>query len=351
MKTPRLFQRTILVGALALTASLTGCIPQSMTISLGGRGARLAETTIHHDPAAAGTPADKIALIDLRGLITETAVSTLTSSTPSPIDALTARLNKAARDNTVKAVILRINSPGGSVTASDIAYREIQRFKNETGKPVVASLGEVAASGGYYTALAADEIVTMPTTITASIGVIIPSVNLSRGLNMIGIVSNPIVSGPNKAMGSPLSPEQAGHVALLQGIVDEFYANFKGLVIERRPGLEAQYVQEATDGRVVTGRRAVAIGLADRTGDLYDAFDRAKQLAGIESARLVKYHTKGLRPRSPYASTNVPLPQAAGSAGNGTNSNNPPPPGVLKLDLGSTINDLNPSNAYYVWTR
>jgi len=345
MNIPHLFRRAILTMLLALAATLTtGCIPQTMTISLGGAGRKLAETTVHTDTPGTA-PTAKIAMIDVSGLITEMSIPSIFGSTPGPVDSLVARLNKAAKDDNVKAVILRINSPGGSVTASDIAYREIQRFKKQTGKPVIASLGEVAASGGYYTALAADEIVTMPTTITGSIGVIIPSVNISQGLSMIGIVSNPIVSGPNKAMGSPLSPEDAGHVALLQGIVDEFYANFKSLVIERRPGLEAQYVEEATDGRVVTGNRAVTIGLADSVGDIYDAFDRAKALAGIESARLVKYHTQGLRPRSPYASVSVPLPQAGG-----TNGISPQQPGVLKLDLGSTLGDLNPSNAYYLWS-
>lgn len=339
-------RRLALTTALALLATImTGCMPESVTFSLRGGGRKLAESSVYADKglsSSASAHAPKVALIDFRGLITETPTPGFMGSTPGPVDGLVARLKLAAKDKDVKAVILRINSPGGSVTASDIAYREIQRFKKETGKPVIASLGEVAASGGYYTALAADEIVTMPTTITASIGVIIPSVNMSEGLSMIGIVSNPITSGPNKAMGSPLSPEQASHVALLQGIVDEFYYNFKDLVIERRPGLENQYVEEATDGRIMTGNRAVTIGLADSTGDIYDAFSRAKHHAGIPKAKLVKYHAAAFRPRSVYADTSVPLPQAEYGPQQ--------QPGTLKLDLGSTLSDLNPSNAYYLWS-
>ncbi|MCH9058483.1 MAG: S49 family peptidase [Planctomycetes bacterium] len=334
MKNPERICRACLALALAVTASLsTACVPRSVTLSLGDGGRRLMETTVHRD---AGSPRDKVALIDVRGLITESATGSFLGPAQSVVDSLVARLRVAAQDRAVKAVIIRINSPGGTVTGSDIAYREIRRFRRETGKPVVASLGEVAASGGYYTALAADEILTMPTTLTASIGVIIPSVNVSQGLSMIGIFSNPIVSGPNKAMGDPLTPQNDAHVALLQGIVDEFYARFKGLVIERRPGLEAQYVAEATDGRVVTGARAVEIGLADGEGDLYDAFDRAKALAGIERAKLVKYHSMASRPRSAYASLAQPAPRAEELAG-------------FRLEIGSRLGGVSPANAYYLW--
>src|SRR5690349_19329184 len=150
---------------------LAGCTPVTFSFTFGEEARFLSETTVAQDEAPGK---DKIAIIDVRGLISDRTSEGLFATRPNPVDALTARLEKAEKDPFVRAVILRINSPGGGVTASDMMYREVRRFRERSGKPVVASLGEVAASGGYYLALAADQIIAEPTSITGSVGVIIP---------------------------------------------------------------------------------------------------------------------------------------------------------------------------------
>jgi protease IV len=215
---------------LCLASALTGgaCAPLSVTIGVGPGDRKLHETTVLTDTGGDG---DKVAMIDVRGLIADVREPALFGEGHNPVDEFLSRLERAGKDGSVKAVILRINSPGGTVTASDILYREVLRFRETTKKPVVASLGEVAASGGYYLALSADRIIAQPTSITGSIGVIIPTVNFSEGLSRIGIQSRSIKSGPNKDIANPLEPIREGQYAVLQGIVDEFYASFKGLVI------------------------------------------------------------------------------------------------------------------------
>lgn len=334
---------------LAVAFALLGaaCGPVSMTFVLGARDGKLRETTVLADEGK-GLSAAKVALIDVRGLIAESPPSRalgLISGGPGPVDEFVARLQKAEEDGNVRAVIVRINSPGGSVAASQLMYNELRRFRETTGKPVVASLGEVAASGGYYLALGADEIVAQPTSITASIGVIIPTINVSEGLRRIGVVSRSVKSGENKDLANPLEPMRDQQYAVLQAMVDEFYAAFRGLVVERRSSapnaLVTARLDELTDGRVVTGAEAVRAGLADHEGDLRDAFERAKSLAGIEKARLVKYYGQyDPPPRTAYATTGAPPPQASAD------------PNVLMLDLGPLAPgaSLTPGTAYYIWT-
>lgn len=299
-----------LAGALVLAWSalvLIGCAPVRFTVDLGPSKGALTPTVVMKDP---GSTRHEIALIDVRGVIADRHSSALLGSGSNPVDEFLARLDKAAADDRVKAVIVRINSPGGTVTASDTMERELVRFRETTGKPVIASMGEVAASGGYYLALGADEIIAQPTTITGSIGVIMPLVNVSEGLARIGVYARPITSGPNKDMGDPLSPPDEAHDAILQHLVDQLYGRFRELVVERRPGLDAGDVARATDGRVFLGIEAEAIGLVDSVGTLRDAFARAKALAGIERAELIKYHAGGDPPRTPYAASPADAPRA-----------------------------------------
>lgn len=292
---------------LACAAAAAGCSPVTLSVTLFADSSRLVESQVQRDKHARDA---KIVMIDVRGVIAEKAEGGLLGGTGVSVDDLALRLRKAEEDSSVKAVILRINSPGGTVTGSDMMYREVRRFAAESRKPVVASLGEVAASGGYYLALAADRIIAEPTSVTGSIGVIMPTLNVSEGLNRIGIHSRSIKSGKNKDLANPLEPMRDEHYAVLQVTVDEFYERFKGLVVERRTrpamagvrSLEMSRVNELTDGRVVTGERAAAFGLVDQTGGVSEAFAIAKGLAGIDSATLVKYFAEGsVRPRTPYA--------------------------------------------------
>jgi protease IV len=342
-------------AAALLVAVLAACAPVTVSATLFGENARLHGVTVEEDKGASGD----VVLIDIRGLIADRTPDALLGPKFNSIDELAARLKWAAQDPSVRAVILRINSPGGTVTSSDVMFREIRRFRAESGKPVVASLGEVAASGGYYIALAADRIIAEPTSITGSIGVIIPTLNFSEGLARIGIVSRPLVSGANKDMGDPLTPPREQHFVLLQAIVEEFYANFRSTVIDRRgagrapaPGgadhpmpvaraLDMSRIDQLTDGRILTGRQACEAGIVDDTGGVREAFEAAKQLAGLKGARLVKYYREDSEaPRSAYA----PTASAPGSAG-GTEIN------LLQIRAGalSPSGALESGGAYYLW--
>jgi protease-4 len=260
------------------------------------------------------------------------------------VDELVARLAKAEKDPAVRAVVLRINSPGGTVTGSHIMHAEVRRFAEESGKPVVACLSEIAASGGFYLALAADEIVAQPTTITGSIGVIIQTVNVSTGLAKIGVYARSVTSGPNKALASPFEPAKDEHYAILQGVVDQFYGRFRGLVHDRRPGVSEADLATYTDGRIVTGADAARVGLVDRTGDLRDAFEAAKSRAGLTHARLIKYHDRGASPRSAYARAGVPAPSAgAAPGGNSTTLN------LLQVNVAGSLAAAAGANFYYLW--
>jgi len=186
------------------------------------------------------------------------------------------------------------------VSASETIANEIRRFRERTGKPVIASFAEVAASGGYYAALPCDEIVAQPSSITGSIGVIIQTFNVSRGMSMIGVKGRAVTSRENKDIANPFQEIDEGHYEILQGMVDEFYAGFRSRVLESRP-IAASDVERVTDGRVFTGATALELGLVDKLGGVRDAFALAKQRAGVERARLVKYHREGVSLSTPYA--------------------------------------------------
>lgn len=284
-----------------------GCIPDTVTIGLGSRDTTLRSTAVITDDDAGR---HKVAMIEMTGVIADAPTPTLLGTRASMIDYLVRRLEEAEDDDDVKAVVLRVNSPGGTVTGSDVMYREIQRFRERTGKPVVISMGEVAASGGYYISLAGDEIIAEPTTITGSIGVIFATINVSEGLNRLGIHSRAITSGPNKDMASPLEPPEESHYEILQAMVDEYYDGFRGLVVAHRTDIEPAMIDTLTDGRVVTGAEAAAQGLVDGTGGVRDAFERAKSLAGVEDARLIRYHTGRTGPKTPFAHASPDVPMA-----------------------------------------
>jgi protease-4 len=264
---------------------LAGCSVVSVDLSPPVRP--LKESTLE------GKGRDKVLILELAGVLAEEPIFTLESR---PQVALLARvreeLEKAAEDDDVKALVLRINSPGGTVTASDILYHEIKRFKARKRVPVVASILDVGASGGYYVALAADRIVAHPTTVTGSIGVLMLTVNSSGLLEKIGVSADYITSGPRKDMGSPfraLTPEER---AIFQGVIDQLYGRFVGLIVRER-GLDEARVRSFADGRIYTASEALALKLVDRIGYLEEAIAVAKEAAGTPAAKVVTYH----RPR------------------------------------------------------
>lgn len=190
----------------------------------------------------------------------------------------------------VKAVVIRINSPGGAVTASDIMYQDLCRFREQTHKPVVACMMDVAASGGYYLAMGCDRIYAHPTTVTGSIGVIMSLYNAAGLFGMIGVKSDPIKSGPNKDIGNPGRPMTDEERAILQHMVTNFYEQFIGVVVKGRSGsLGEERIRALADGRVYTGLEAKELGLVDEIGYLEDAIKAAKDMACVKDAAVIAY--------------------------------------------------------------
>jgi protease-4 len=202
-------------------------------------------------------------------------------------------LERIAEDDTVQAVVLRINSPGGSAAASQELHQLIQQIR-KTGKKVVASFGDIAASGGYYVGVAADRIVAQPATITGSIGVITTVPNLEELYAKIGYKEQVFKSGAHKDMLSPARPVTEEEKRIIQGIINETYKQFLEAVAKGR-NMPLEEVQKLADGRIFTGSQAKELGLVDQLGGLQEAVALAAKLAGIKGKpRVVYYRNAGL---------------------------------------------------------
>ena len=210
---------------------------------------------------------DRIALVAVEGTITDARD-------------IVAQLHRYRDQPNVKAVVLRIDSPGGAVAPSQEIYTEVLKLRRETGKLVVASLGGVAASGGYYVAAATDRIVANPGTITGSIGVIMQIPNLGGLLEKVGIRATIIKAGRYKDLASITRDLTEPERQILQGVMDDVHSQFIEAVATGRR-MDRAKVEPLADGRIFSGRQALALGLVDELGDLADAVDRAARLVGI----------------------------------------------------------------------
>jgi protease-4 len=302
------------IALLALASLAVGCGTPSLLVTPVTRSDKLEETQVQP-----GKGSTKVAIIPVDGMLMNARTPGLLASGDNPIAELTQQLQRAADDSTVKAIVLRINSPGGTVTASDTAYELIRRFRERTGKPVVASIQEVGASGGYYVACAADRIVAGRTSVVGSIGVIFTAFSFERTLGLVGVKAEAIKSGPLKDVGSPLHDMTPAERALLQATVDEYFARFKSIVLERRRLTDDAAIATATDGRVFSGEAARALGLVDRTGLLEDAIDLARELGNAKGGRAVIYRKPfgpsgsiyaSAAPAEPRANATFALPEA-----------------------------------------
>ncbi|MBC7341884.1 MAG: signal peptide peptidase SppA [Clostridia bacterium] len=225
-----------------------------------------------------------IAVISINGVISGDDYAAGGASAPSIME----QLSRAKDDPAVKAVLLRINSPGGSASASQEIGDEVRRLR-EAGKKVVVSMGDTAASGGYWIACNADYIVANPATLTGSIGVIMQFQNLEELYRKIGIKTENITSGPHKDMGSAARPLTPAERDILKAMVNDIYQQFVQVVAQGRKMSEDK-VRSLADGRVFTGRQAKELGLVDALGNFYDALNYASKLAGISGEpRLIYY--------------------------------------------------------------
>ena len=287
--------RTLLTAMVVLVTA--GCI----SISLFPIPQPLQEKTVQ------GTAAEKILMIDVSGIIAEKPGSGRGLGSQEDIVArVKEELTMAAEDGQIKALLLRINSPGGTVTASDVMYHELTAFKARRKIPIVAVIMDVGASGGYYVASAADRIVVHPTSVTGSVGVIMLRVNAEGLLQKIGVEASAIKSGAKKDIGSPFRPMNEEEREIFQTMINGFQARFLEVVTKARSGLTPERLKLIADGRVLTGPQAEQLGLADQTGYLDDGITAAKKLAGVTDARVVIYARPGAYKHNIYSSASDP---------------------------------------------
>jgi len=276
----------VVSALLAAAVLLAGCT--GISLDLTPRIRPLEEKTVE------GRGEDKILLMEVAGFISEEGSASGLGLGPTPprvplLVRIREELDKAARDERVKALLLRINSPGGTVTGSDVIFREIELYKQKRGVPVVAIMMGVAASGGYYVALAADTIVAHPTTVTGSIGVVMISANAQGLMEKLGLAANTIKSGEHKDMGSPFRALTAEERAIFQSVIDDLQRQFVAKVIERRK-LSPETAARLADGRIYTAQQALSHHLVDAVAYMPDAIDIAKRAAALKEAKIVVYH-------------------------------------------------------------
>ena len=221
---------------------------------------------------------DKIAIVDVKGIITQSLE-------------VIEKIQQYAEDEGVKAIILRVDSPGGGVGPSQEIYREIMRVRSNSMKKVVTSMGSVAASGGYYIASASDFIVANPGTITGSIGVIMEFTNFEELLKKIGIKGMVVKSGEHKDTGSPFREMTPEERRIMQEVLDNVHEQFIQAVADGRK-LDRSKVAEIADGRILTGEQAKNLGLVDELGNLQDTIDITAKMVGIVGKPNILYPKK-----------------------------------------------------------
>ncbi len=253
------------------------------------------------------SPCRFVAVIDVDGVLLDANATGLGSRGENPVDLFRQRLDAITASPGVAAVVLRIHSPGGSVTATDIMWRDLKAFRERTGLPVVACLMDVAAGGGYYLACAADTILAHPTSVVGGIGCILNVYNVQDLMAQFNILSVAVKSGSKIDLGTPVKPLDDENRKLLQQMADEFHQRFEKVVLTSRAGVNRDN-PAVFDGRVFTAAQALPLHLVDEIGYFDDAVDLARQLGGAPQARLVFLRSEGDEPLSAYSITpNVPL--------------------------------------------
>ena len=273
-------------ACLALTAAMfTGIAGLT-----GSARAAVPNTPLSTGPVHVSGPVTgpAVALIDIVGsIVSGDDSSPLSTDTTAASARLVPLIKDAAKDADVKAIVLRINSPGGSVVPTNEIYRALK----EANKPIIAVFGATAASGGYYIAMASQYIVANPDTFTGSIGVILNLQDLEGLYEKVGIRVNAIKSGPYKDIGSTARGLTEEERELLQAIVDETYDTFVGVVAQGRKMSEAD-VRKVADGRIMTGRQALEAKLVDQLGYEEDGITKAAELGGITGEpRVIRYRS------------------------------------------------------------
>lgn len=273
-----------LFGAVIMT--WTGCMMVDLSSLMSG--GELEEVVLFEDER--GSARDKILLIDLSGIISMDSSAGWFSRAPATPDYITAVLNKAREDKKIKAVLLRVNSPGGGVSATDMITYELNRFTESKALPFYAHIMNVAASGGYYAATSADKIYAEPTAITGSIGVIMSLPQIKGLAEKIGYDQVVIKSGEMKDMGNMFRDMNDKEQKILQDMIMSMYNRFLDVVVENRAAFESrEQLQPIADGRVYTADQAVENGLIDEIAHLSSTLEALKKAARLDRADVVTY--------------------------------------------------------------
>ena len=277
-----------IIGGLVALGLLVLAVGLVMVVLAVGASGPSAQTAVYEEEYVSGAGPAKIAVVPVEGTIASADSTVPGTQPPVTPEGLADALLQAEEDPSVAAVVLEVNSPGGGVTASDQMHQSILEFKESSGKPVVVSMDSVAASGGYYISAAADRIVANESTLTGSLGVVIPLLNFSEAAEKYGVTQKYVKSGEFKTMGSSwneLTPEER---EVFQSIVDEEYDEFVEVIVEGRE-LPEERVREIADGRVYSGQQARELGLVDSFGGLDEATEVSQDLAKVEGATVVRY--------------------------------------------------------------
>lgn len=304
----------VLVLSISLSLLLTGCA--YVNVPLISKAEPLREQVIE------GKGSAKILLMDITGFISERDKESLLlgPTSPSLVSRVREILQKAENDTSIAGVIIRINSPGGTITASDIIHHDIVRFKDRKKVPVYACIMSVGTSGGYYIATAADNITAHPTSIMGSFGVIMMTMNIEGLMNKIGVSELTIKSGDKKDILSPFRTATPEEKQIVQAIINQFHKKFIDTIIAR-PGniLSRKDIESLADGRIYSSEQALNAKLIERVGYLDDVIAEMKKQIGVTDAKIITYYHPGSYKGTIYSSSTAESTRAAGifNVGNG----------------------------------
>ena len=265
-------------------------------------------SVVRPSPAGPGAASGRVALVDVDGLLLNQNLTGLYSAGENPVAAFREKLEAAGCDPSLRAVVVRINSPGGGVAATDIMAHELDRFRAETGKPVVCCLMDVATAGAYYLAVGGDRVVALPTGLTGSIGSMINHYNMQDAMSQLNLVADPIKAGERVDLGSITEPLDDEGRKVLQEMADGYRDRFRQRVAAHRPAMTGDEFQAIADGRIVATPKALGLHMVDQLGYVHDAIALAERLAGISGTEVIAFGRAGSPAHSLYAITpNTPI--------------------------------------------
>jgi protease-4 len=250
----------------------------------------------------------RVAVIDVDGLLLNQNLTGLYSVGENPVASFREKLEAAAMDPRVRAVVLRVNSPGGGVAATDLMAEELRRFRAATGKPAVASMLDVATGGALYLAVGCDRVMALPTTVTGAIGALVNHANLQDAMAQLNVTVETVKAGDLVDMGTVTKTLPDDARRLFQEMADGFRARFAERVARLRPSMTPGDHKAIADGRVVAASRALALHLIDALGYPDDAVAEAERASGVSGSEVVLFQRRGYPTRSIYATApNVPM--------------------------------------------